>query len=209
METKLRDGSPVVVRAIAPEDKEELARALSETSPETRFRRFMAPLGTPSEAMLKYLTEVDFQDHVAIIAAVPTLDLKAERGIGVARFVRLKDEPHVAEAAVTVTDGWQRRGVAVLLLAELAGLARARGIRCFRAYVLKDNEGVRSLLTQANAVLVGEDEDTYTYDVPLPKDDTLSVVTRLVREAAETMSFVLRRLLPARHYEADSEQKPE
>lgn len=209
VEATLRDGTPVLVRAIAPEDKDALAKALADTSPETRFRRFMAPLGKPSAAMLKYLTEVDFRDHVAIVATVTSLDLKEERGIGVARFVRLKDDPHVAEAAVTVVDGWQRRGVAVLLLAHLSELATARGIHCFRAYVLKDNEGVRALLAQVNAVMVAEDDDTYTYDVPLPKGDALSVLARIVREAAETMSFVLRRLLAPQKDDGRSEHETE
>ena len=48
--------------------------------------------------------------------------------MGVARFIRLADEPEVAEVAVTVIDAWQRRGLGTLLLEHLTDQARSQGI---------------------------------------------------------------------------------
>jgi acetyltransferase len=43
------------------------------------------------------------------------------------------------ELGITVTDQWQRRGIARLLIAELMRFARWRGIKCLEGIVLHDN----------------------------------------------------------------------
>ena len=100
----LTDGSVVTIRPIAEDDKEGLRAALRETSPQTRYLRFFGLIGEPSEETLTYLTRVDQKNHVALVATMVTPDLKVERGIGVARYIRLEAEPETAEAAVTVID---------------------------------------------------------------------------------------------------------
>ncbi len=62
-----------------------------------------------------------------------------EPELGVARYIRLENDPTVAEVAVTVLDSHQGRGLGTLLLALLARSAREHGIETFRAYVLEDN----------------------------------------------------------------------
>jgi GNAT superfamily N-acetyltransferase len=64
----------------------------------------------------------------------------------VARYVRLKSEPEVAEAAIVIVDDWQRAGVGSALLHCLAGRATTHGIAYFRAPVLRDNGPVFRLL---------------------------------------------------------------
>jgi len=68
--------------------------------------------------------------------------------VGIARFIRLKDDPAVAEAAVTVVDHMQRRGLGKLLVSALAQAARERGITRFRAEVLRTNEAMLALLRE-------------------------------------------------------------
>ena len=77
-----------------------------------------------SEAMVRYLTDVDHHDHEAVVA----LDAATDEGVGVARYVRDPERPTRAEAAVTVTDDWQGRGLGTLLLELLAVRAREEGV---------------------------------------------------------------------------------
>jgi hypothetical protein len=41
---ELDDGSPVLIRPIAPDDREALAAGFERLSPESRYRRFFAPV---------------------------------------------------------------------------------------------------------------------------------------------------------------------
>lgn len=192
----LSDGTRVVLRHIRPDDAAELARDFARLSPESRYRRFFGGMTHLSDAALRYLTEVDGKDHVAIVATCDSPDLKTETGLGVARFIRLHDAPHVAEAAVTVLDDAQRKGLGRLLAATLAVAAHERGIDTFRADVLADNEPMVSLLHEVGARAVATDSGVTTFDIPLEpwKDDKGGLVDRLFHAAAGSVAVLLRRL---------------
>ena len=70
---------------------------------------------------LRYLTEVDQHDHVALVA------FDGDDLVGVARFVR-RDGTDSAEAAVTIVDEWQGRGLGTALANLLAERAREEGV---------------------------------------------------------------------------------
>jgi RimJ/RimL family protein N-acetyltransferase len=196
----LSDGTRVTLRLIQPSDKEELARGIRMLSPESRYLRFFAAGAEPSEEQLRYLTEVDGKDHLAIVAGVESLDLKTERGVGVARFVRLEDDPSVAEAAVVVADDLHNRGLGTLLLTVLARAAWERGIRSFRGEILAANEPMRKMLELVGARLTRVDGETLAYDVPLGDEAEPaareSPIRRVFRELAASMAEVVRRLGP-------------
>jgi GNAT superfamily N-acetyltransferase len=137
---ELAGGLAVRVRPIASADKELLAEGFRRLSPESRYRRFFAPLDRLTEQDLRYLTEVDHHDHEAFVALHP----EREEVVGVARYVRSED-PCEAEVAVVVADPWQGKGVASGLLERLAGRAREEGIEHFAALVLSDNEEALAL----------------------------------------------------------------
>jgi len=153
VERTLLDGTHVVLRPLGPGDKDALREAFSHLSLETRYLRFFTAITEPSEGVLRYLTSVDQEDHVAIVAGVESYDMKSERGVGVARFVRVAGEPHVAEAAVTVIDEMQRKGLGTILLVELTRAALARGVRVFRGEVLATNEAMLQILESVGAKL--------------------------------------------------------
>ena len=132
---ELGDGQRIGIRPIRSDDKDLIARVFDRMSPETRYRRFFAPLQRLSEQDLRYLTEVDHDDHEALVAFEP------EDGelVGVARYVR-SEEPTEAEVAVVVIDPWQGRGVATAMLDRLVERARETGIDHFVALVLSENQ---------------------------------------------------------------------
>jgi len=134
---RLRDGTPIGVRPVTPEDAPRLTRGFRALSSETRRFRFLTPIAQLSDEQARYLTEVDQYDHVAW-GATPLLDPEAD-GFGVARMVRLPGEPSVAEFSITVVDEVQGHGMGSLFLALLALLAPPRGIDTLRAYVASDN----------------------------------------------------------------------
>ena len=133
-----------MIRPIRAEDKRMLADGLRRLSPESVQRRFLTPKRSFSRAELRYLTEVDGRDHVALVAEDPTDPER--RLIAVGRFVRLQHEPEAADVAFTVADEWQGRGLGSVLGVHLAHLARNRGIRRFTATASSDNRPAHRLL---------------------------------------------------------------
>jgi GNAT superfamily N-acetyltransferase len=143
-EVTLRDGTPVLLRPILPEDKAELLDGFRRLSPQSRYRRFLSPVDELTEEQLRDLTEVDYVDHFAWVAF--GLSAAGRPGIGVARYVRVPGEPEVAEAAVTVVDDYQGRGLGTLLLEALGAVALENGITRFRGYALEENRAILEVL---------------------------------------------------------------
>jgi GNAT superfamily N-acetyltransferase len=140
----LRDGTAILVRPILPDDKDRLREGLARLSAQSRYRRFLRPLERLSDQQLRDLTEIDYADHMAWVAVDPSRP--DQPGIGVARYIRVPDQPTAAEAAVAVLDAYQNRGVGTILLGMLAGSAQEHGIRSFRGYVLAENTPMLDLL---------------------------------------------------------------
>jgi len=144
-EGQLRDGSPVALRPIRPEDKDALRQGLARMSPHSRYLRFFTSKESLSSAELRYLTEVDGRDHFALVAG-RTAEHGPGTGLGVARFIRLRDQPDVAEFALAVVDEAQGQGLGGLLLQRLAAAAAERGVHWFRCEVLAENRPMEKLL---------------------------------------------------------------
>jgi acetyltransferase len=147
---RLSDGAPILIRPIRADDKRMLEDGLRHLSPESVQRRFLTPKRSFSRAELRYLTEVDGRDHVALIAEVPHRHRggPARHLIAVGRFVRSAEDPEAAEVAIVVGDAWQRRGVGSQLTELLAEQARDLGIRRFTATMASDNLPAHRLMSK-------------------------------------------------------------
>lgn len=141
----LEDGTALLLRVVRPEDKAMLVRGLDRLSPRSRYLRFFTNKARLTEPELRYLTEMDGENHFAIGAARIHPD-GTEDGIGIARFVRDKDEHEVAEAAIVVVDDFQNQGLGRLLYLRLTAAARERGVRRFRSQVLSENRPMRAII---------------------------------------------------------------
>ena len=143
----LRDGTPVRLRLLAPEDKPLLRSGFEKLSPESRYARFLAPKTTLSDDELRYLCDIDQHDHFALGAISEAGDGQGTPvGLGIARFIRLPDHPTTAEAAIAVADEAQGRGLGRLLFLRLCAAAAERGVERFRCEVLGSNTGMANLL---------------------------------------------------------------
>src|SRR3954453_21799495 len=146
------DGTQLYVRHIKPADKEMLSAAWLRLSPGSQYRRFLAPKPRLTAGDLRYLTEIDGHDHVALIA----LRLNDPNGlVAVARYVRLKDDPETAEVAVTVADAMQGKRIGSMLGVLLADEGRGRGIKRFSAAILTDNRPALRLMSTLSQRLDG------------------------------------------------------
>ena len=141
---ELRDRTKVQLRPIVPEDEPLLHEAVASMSERTVYFRFFSPIKRMSDALAHRLAVVDYNDRFALVATTRRPSGK-ERIVGVARYDRARGTD-VAEVAVAVIDELQRRGLGGQLLAELARVARAHGIRTFSLIVLPENREMLGLL---------------------------------------------------------------
>jgi RimJ/RimL family protein N-acetyltransferase len=134
----LRNGERIEIRALRPQDRDDLIAAVNRTSSESLYRRFFAVRRHFSETEESFYLNIDFVSHVALVA------LAEENGrqsiVGGGRYV--VSEPGQAEVAFTVVDNYQGKGLGAALLRHLAMIARRAGLRELVAYVLPDNRAM-------------------------------------------------------------------
>jgi GNAT superfamily N-acetyltransferase len=184
-ELVLDDGTRVIVRGISPDDAAELRRGFERLSPSSRYRRFLGVFNVLTDATLHYLTHVDGVNHVAIGATTQPDGAAEPIGIAVARFVRLVDEPTIAEAAITVADDMQGKGLGRRLAVTLGRLARERGIAHFRGEVLADNAAIRQLLAELGAAMKPVEDGRLSFDIPVDMpDEQFEPIARRLLDAA-------------------------
>jgi GNAT superfamily N-acetyltransferase len=163
----LGDGGRIVLRSVVAGDRERLQAALGWMSDASRYTRFFVPMPRFSDEHLRYLTDVDQVDHVAWGALDPSAPHVP--GVGVGRFIRLRDEPGTAEVALAVVDAYQRRRVGTALFALLYLLARQRGVRTLRAVLLMSRGGLADRLRLIGARGAYRD-GVLELDVPVHQD---------------------------------------
>jgi len=164
-QVKLRDGTRIRIRPIVTGDKDAIVRGFERLSMESRVRRFFNPPAALSESMLRYLTTIDYTNHVALGAW--DIDAPGQPGVAIARYIRLTDEPTCAEAAVTVIDDYQHRGIATVLLKALALIAVQNGVDRFCGYVQWENDEVLSLARSLGAIVQHSSAGIARLEVPL------------------------------------------
>ena len=175
----LADGSEVLFRPVRPEDKPLFVGGWSHLSDESVYRRFLQRRGDLTVDELAFFTEIDHVDHEAVGA----LAAGTRNGIGVARYVRDRERPQVAEAAITVVDAWQGRGVGGRLLRRLCSRATENRIRVFSASLLAVNDTMLTLFDRLGEITVKRrDGPVIEIDVELPLE--LPTLEHTLREAA-------------------------
>jgi GNAT superfamily N-acetyltransferase len=132
---RLRDGRQIEIRALMPTDERDMLAAVDRTSAQSLYRRFFGAKQHFSESEKAFFLNVDFVNHVALVAV--TEDAGRRFVVGGGRYVVVR--PGTAEVAFAVIDDYQGQGIGAALMRHLVLLARNAGIREFIAEVLPEN----------------------------------------------------------------------
>src|SRR5262249_9996741 len=145
----LRDGRRVEIRALRPDDRADLIAAVARSSAQSLYRRFFAVKRDFAEPEIAFFLNVDFVDHVALVAVV---DESGRRVIvGGARYIVA--QPGKAEVAFAVVDQYQGQGLGAALMHHLAAIAREAGLKELIAEVLPDNVPMLKVSRRADCLL--------------------------------------------------------
>jgi len=144
-ERQLKDGTPVILRPIKPEDEPMWHELLASCSTQSLWFRFSYLFKQTTHEMASRYCFIDYDREIGIVAEVE--EDGQRRLIGVGRLVA--DANHeVAEYAVIVVDRWHGRGLGGLLTDYCLEVAKRWGIKKVVAETSKDN--ARMLATFRN-----------------------------------------------------------
>ncbi|HWB49499.1 MAG TPA: bifunctional acetate--CoA ligase family protein/GNAT family N-acetyltransferase [Stellaceae bacterium] len=128
-----RDGTPIALRPVRPEDEPLLQDLFAHMSAEDKRLRFFAAMRELGHALAARLSQIDYDREMALIALHDGVPL------GVARYAADPDRLR-AEYAVAVRSDWKGCGVGHLLMTRLIDVARAAGIGELSGEVLRENK---------------------------------------------------------------------
>lgn len=172
----LPDGTRLRLRPVFPDDKRRLLEASTLASAQTRYRRFFAA-GEVSPATARYLTEVDYVDHLGLVGEVH--EDSGARQVAEGRWVRRAEEPDTADFAIAIADDYQHSGLGNALLDALQRSAAARRIDRLCGQVLRNNKRMSGWLEARGWAMAPDLHDPGVVCAELPLR-----ATRVWREAA-------------------------
>jgi len=149
----LQDGRRIEIRSLKPEDREEFVAAVNRTSGQSLHRRFFAAKRSFTEQEVAFFLNVDFVNHVALIAVLQ----EGQRPVvGGGRYVVV--QPSKAEVAFVVVDGYQRQGIGAALMCHIIAIAREAGIKELAAEVLPENTAMLKIFKKTGLHLTAKRE---------------------------------------------------
>jgi len=131
----LRNGLPVIVRALRPDDRDRVAEAVRGLDRDSIYLRLFSYRNELTDAALDRIMRFDPASEVVLIVVTGE-----ERVIGSGRYVATS--PDSAEVAFMVEEDFHGQGIASKLLRHLAQVATAQGMRAFEADVLAENKAM-------------------------------------------------------------------
>jgi len=161
----LKDGTPILLRPIRPEDEPAWKGMLTRCSPETIFARFRGAVPIGRHDFATRYCFIDYDREIAIVAELA----RGERRelIGVGRLIADPDHETV-EYAVLVADEWQNRGLGGVLTAYCTEIAKHWRLRRIVAETSTSNERMLALFRNRGFALRHDAEgDVYEVEKSL------------------------------------------
>ncbi|MEI8394030.1 MAG: bifunctional acetate--CoA ligase family protein/GNAT family N-acetyltransferase [Rhodospirillaceae bacterium] len=140
--TTLRDGTPVLLRPIRPEDEPALHEMIAGMSAEDLRLRFFAPTRRLSHRTAARMTQIDYDREMAFVLI--TVEPAPSRILGVIHLIADPDLRR-AEFAPMVCSSLTATGIGTMLMRKILSYAVERGIGEVFAEVLRENTGMVKL----------------------------------------------------------------
>ncbi len=161
----LKDGTQISFRPVKPTDETALSEMLYSLSPTSVRTRYMSQTMRFPHKDLQKLTNIDYEQNLAIVGTVP--GVSEEEIVAIAQYF-LDPKTQAAEVAFVVQDEWQQKGMGTLLLRYLTQIAKQRGVKKFYAKVLPVNKAMLAVFYNSGYQVNTEfDGDVYniTYEL--------------------------------------------
>jgi acetyltransferase len=146
----LKDGTPVTIRPIRPEDEPLMVAFHATLSEESVYMRYFSPLKLSQRIAHERLTRICFVDYdrqTALVVERHDQETGERQILGVGRLVKLHGS-NEAEYALLISDQWQGQGIGTELLRRLIQVGRDEGLSRITAEILPDNRAMQKISQQ-------------------------------------------------------------
>jgi acetyltransferase len=162
-EVTLEDRRQVRIRPLRPDEEGPIRQLDAHLSRQTRYLRFLSPLPSLPDSLLRLLARVDYRRRVSLLAEYEAGGIRQVVGLG--SFGAIDNDS--AEVALVVSDEWQHQGIGTALADRLLRAAEDRGFARFVVHVLSENTVMRRLLKRVGHIVssqtrLGVSEVTFT-----------------------------------------------
>jgi len=139
-----KNGRPLLIRPIRPEDETLMARFHTMLSEESVYARYAQALSLRQRTAHERLARLCFIDYDRQIALVAIDEQPQPRIVAVARLIKLHASRD-AEFAVTVADAYQHIGLGSELMSRLTAIGRDEGLERFIGQISATNQAMLSI----------------------------------------------------------------
>jgi acetyltransferase len=143
----LKNGTPVTMRPIRPEDEPLLVKFHETLSEESVYHRYFGQLKLDLRIAHERLTRICFNDYdreIALVAEYKNPKTGQNEILGVGRLSKAHSQ-NDAEFALLVGDHWQKQGLGTELLRRLVQIGRDEKLERITAIILADNHAMQNV----------------------------------------------------------------
>ena len=153
---RLRNGSTLTVRLVAPDDGEALQRYFRNLSVRSRYSRFLGAMSELPPSQLDHFVHAGEDDRFSVIAVMMIGGF--ETIVGEARY---GFDPTTAsfEFGISIDDRWQGQGIGGALLRNLQCRAAALGAHRIFGDTLRSNEVMIALARKSGFAFTRHPDD--------------------------------------------------
>ena len=147
---KLKDGSPIVIRPIRPEDEPMMVkfhRALSDSSVHFRYFGLIKSETRVAHDRLVRTCFNDYDREIAIIGVRNAPETKEDEIIAVGRLIKVHGV-NDAEYAIILSDRWQGHGLGTHFMKLLLEIGRQEGVEHIFGQILRENQAMQGVCKQ-------------------------------------------------------------
>ncbi len=168
----LRDGTPVLFRALKPEDAALYPNFLKEVTADDLRLRFFAVMRGVSNELIDTLIHYDPAHAMAFIA----IEEQSGRMLGV---VRLHDDPNGndAEFAILVRSRLKGHGLGWLMMKHMIAYAKTKGLKTVRGQVLAENSTMLTMCVELGFHIADDPGERGVKQVTLSLDEVPAEAT--------------------------------
>ena len=160
----MRDGTPVRLRPMRPEDEPLLSDFFGKCSEDTVYFRYFRHIKNWTHEMLIRFTQNDYDREIGLMAIgqPPSPEVM----MGVSRLV-MEANRETAEFAITVADPWQGKGLGEKLITGAIEIAREKGVKFLRGDVLAANAPMIGLMKKLGFIVHTPEEGVRRVELAL------------------------------------------
>ncbi len=163
---KAKNGTPVFLRPIRPEDEPMELEMVNRLSKESLYFRFFGYVPKMTHELMTRFTQIDYDREMAVVALIEQ-DGKEEM-IGVVRIIA---DPwgEAAEYAILIADEWQGQRLGSQMTDYIIEIGRDMKLSEIYATVLSSNKGMLTLFERKGFDIQREDFETFHVSLKLKK----------------------------------------